>query len=131
VVLDGSLMQSVTGGGHWGGGSYINAYDMARLGCLTLRRGKWKGSSTALGATDRSGTHADWTGADLRLHELVPQYRPQALASARATAFAHSGNGTNPVYVDPEHDLVAVVRWIDGEAIDGFLKRLLAAIDHR
>ncbi len=51
--------------------------------------------------------------------------------SAPATAFAHTGNGTNLVYVDPEHDLVAVVRWIDGEAIDGFLKRLLAAIDHR
>jgi len=28
VVLDGSLMQSVTGGGHWGGGMHINAYDM-------------------------------------------------------------------------------------------------------
>jgi hypothetical protein len=33
------------------------------------------------------------------------------------------------VYVDPEHDLVAVVRWIDPEAVDGFLKRLLAAAD--
>jgi hypothetical protein len=32
------------------------------------------------------------------------------------------------VYVDPDHDVVAVVRWIDGEAIDGFLKRLLAAV---
>ena len=41
VVLDGSLMQSVTGGGHWGGGAYINAYDMARFGYLTLRHGKW------------------------------------------------------------------------------------------
>jgi CubicO group peptidase (beta-lactamase class C family) len=42
VVLDGSLVQSVTGGGHWGGGLFINAYDMARFGYLTLRRGKWK-----------------------------------------------------------------------------------------
>jgi hypothetical protein len=32
-------------------------------------------------------------------------------------------------YVDPDHDVVAVVRWIDGEALDGFLKRLLAAVD--
>ena len=29
VVLDGNLMQSVTGGGHWGGGMYINAYAWA------------------------------------------------------------------------------------------------------
>jgi CubicO group peptidase (beta-lactamase class C family) len=42
VVLDGSLVQSVTGGGHWGGGMYINAYDMGRFGYLTLRHGKWK-----------------------------------------------------------------------------------------
>ncbi len=42
VVLDGSPVQSVTGGGHWGGGMYINAYDMGRFGYLTLRHGKWK-----------------------------------------------------------------------------------------
>ena len=30
------------GGGHWGGGMHINAYDMARFGYLFLRNGKWK-----------------------------------------------------------------------------------------
>jgi hypothetical protein len=38
-------------------------------------------------------------------------------------------NATAPCHVDPEYDLMAVVGWIDGEAIDGFVKRLLAAID--
>ena len=42
VVLDGSLVQSVSGGGHYGGGLYISAYDMGRFGYLTLHRGKWK-----------------------------------------------------------------------------------------
>jgi len=97
-------MQSVTRRGHWGGGMYINAYDMARFGYLTAASRQVEGSSTALGAMDRSGTHADQAGADLRLHELVPQHRPQALAECPATAFAHSGNGTNLVYVDPEHE---------------------------
>ena len=32
------------------------------------------------------------------------------------------------IYVDPEHDLVAVVRWIDNAAADGFVKRLIAAM---
>ncbi|HXV98043.1 MAG TPA: serine hydrolase, partial [Anaerolineae bacterium] len=41
IVLDGQLAQSVSGGGHWGGGMFINAYDMARFGLLTLRKGKW------------------------------------------------------------------------------------------
>jgi len=38
-------------------------------------------------------------------------------------------NGTNIIYVDPENDLVAVVRWIDSNAsVDGFVQRLLAAV---
>jgi hypothetical protein len=40
----------------------------------------------------------------------------------------HNGNGLNMIYVDPENDRVAVVRWIDNEAVDGFLKRLIAAV---
>jgi hypothetical protein len=28
-----------------------------------------------------------------------------------------------------EHDVVAVMRWIEGGATDGFVKRLLAALD--
>ena len=48
--------------------------------------------------------------------------------SAPASAFAHIGNGTNIVYVDPDHDIVAVVRWIERRAIDEFVKRLLAAV---
>jgi hypothetical protein len=48
--------------------------------------------------------------------------------SAPASAFAHIGNGTNIVYIDPDHDVVAVVRWIERRAIDEFVKRLLAAV---
>ncbi len=40
--MDGQLVQSVSGGSHWGGGLFINAYDQARFGYLTLRNGKWK-----------------------------------------------------------------------------------------
>ena len=42
VLLDGQMMQSVSGGGHWGGGVWINALDHARFGYLFLRNGKWK-----------------------------------------------------------------------------------------
>jgi hypothetical protein len=43
IVIDGKLIQSVSGGGHFGGGMFINAYDMARFGLLTLRKGNWNG----------------------------------------------------------------------------------------
>ena len=51
-------------------------------------------------------------------------------SAAPARAFGHVGNGTNLVYVDPDNDLVAVVRWINGNDNE-FLKRLLAAVKDR
>ncbi len=128
IVLDGSAVQSVTGGGHWGGGMFINAYDMARFGYLTLRRGKWK---------DRQLLSNQWVEWALTPTPAEPGYgfmnwynnRDRKLfPSAPASAFAHIGNGTNIVYVDPDHDIVAVVRWIERRAIDEFVKRLLAAV---
>jgi CubicO group peptidase (beta-lactamase class C family) len=128
VVLDGNLVQSVTGGGHWGGGMFINAYDMGRFGYLTLRRGQWK---------ERQLISSRWIDWALTPTPAQPTYGfmnfflntdRKYLPSAPASAFAHIGNGTNMVFVDPEHDLVAVVRWIDDKAKDGFVKRLLAAL---
>jgi hypothetical protein len=40
----------------------------------------------------------------------------------------HLGNGTNAIYVDPEHDLVVVVRWIENADLDGFVQRVLASL---
>ena len=128
IVLDGGAVQSVTGGGHWGGGMFINAYDMGRFGYLTLRRGKWK---------DRQLLSNQWVDWALTPTPAEPGYGfmnwynnkdRKLLPSAPAGAFAHIGNGTNIVYVDPDHDIVAVVRWIERRAIDEFVKRLLAAV---
>jgi CubicO group peptidase (beta-lactamase class C family) len=43
VEIDGQTINSVAGGGHWGGGLWISARDMARFGYLFLRRGTWDG----------------------------------------------------------------------------------------
>ena len=48
--------------------------------------------------------------------------------SAPASSVFALGAGGNIIWIDPEHDLVAVLRWIDGTAVDGFLSRLLAAV---
>jgi CubicO group peptidase (beta-lactamase class C family) len=131
IVLDGLAVQSVTGGGHWGGGLFINAYDMARFGYLTLNGGKWK---------ERQILSSQWVEWALTPTPAEPTYgfmnwynnkSRQFLPSAPDTAFGHQGNGTNFVYVDPQNDLVAVLRWIDKPAIDGFVKRLLAAVEPR
>jgi CubicO group peptidase (beta-lactamase class C family) len=131
IVLDGLAVQSVTGGGHWGGGMFINAYDMARFGYLTLNRGRWK---------ERQLVSEQWIEWALTPTPAEPNYgfmnfyvnKDRAfMPSAPASAFGHQGNGTNFVYVDPENDLVAVLRWIDKPEIDGFVKRLLEAVRGR
>ncbi|HEV2708171.1 MAG TPA: serine hydrolase [Pyrinomonadaceae bacterium] len=128
VVLDGEAMQSVSGGGHWGGGLFINARDMARFGLLTLRRGKWG---------DRQLLSEEWIRMATTPTPAQPTYgfmnfflntERKYLPSAPASAFAHVGNGTNVIYVDPENDLVVVVRWIENRALDGLVQRLLATL---
>ncbi|HEX5724367.1 MAG TPA: serine hydrolase [Longimicrobiaceae bacterium] len=131
VLMDGRAVQSVSGGGHWGGGMFISARDQARFGLLTLRRGRWK---------DRQILSEDWVRMALTPTPAQPGYgfmnwflntdRKQ-LASAPATAFVHLGNGTNMIYVDPEHDLVVVARWIRNDQTDGLVQRVLAAITDR
>jgi hypothetical protein len=47
--------------------------------------------------------------------------------SAPASVVAFRGNGENIIYIDWEHGLVVVVRWI-GRNPDGFFGRVLAAV---
>ena len=130
VIMDGTIVQSVSGGGHWGGGMIINAYDLARFGYLTLRHGKWKDHQLI------SNQWVDWaltpTGAEptYGFMNWFLNTDKKYLPSAPASAFTHIGAGTNMIYVDPEHDLVAVVRWIDNKSMDEFVKKLLASVNN-
>jgi CubicO group peptidase (beta-lactamase class C family) len=128
VELDGEAVQSVSGGGHWGGGMFINARDMARFGLLTLRRGRWK---------DKQILSEEWLRMATTPTPAQPTYgfmnfflntERKYLPSAPAAAFAHVGNGTNVIYVDPENDLVVVARWIENGAVDGLIGRVLSSI---
>jgi CubicO group peptidase (beta-lactamase class C family) len=128
VNVDGTMMQSVSGGGHWGGGLQISARDQARFGLLTLRQGRWKDRvllSEAFLAKARTPTAAQPTYGFMNYFLNTGR---ALLPSAPETAYAHQGNGANIIYCDPEHDLVVVVRWIDARSLDGFVQRVLAAV---
>lgn len=127
IVLDGQAVQSVSGGGHWGGGMFINAYDMARFGLLSLHKGRWK---------DQQILSEKWVSQALTPTTAEPTYgymnwflntNQKLLPSASSNVFYHLGNGTNMVYVDPDHDLVMVVRWLDNKSLDGMVKAVLDA----
>ena len=52
----------------------------------------------------------------------------QQLPSAPESSYAAKGAGSNLIWIDPEHDLVTVVRWIDKASLDGFVAAVLASV---
>jgi len=128
VVLDGRILQSVSGGGHWGGGMFISARDMARFGLLTANGGKWRDKqilSAEFVRQAKTPTTAQPTYGFMNWFlNTDKKYYP----SAPASAFVHVGNGTNIIYVDPENDIVAVVRWIENNKVDEFIGKLTASL---
>ncbi len=112
VILDGQIIQSVSGGSHWGGGMMLSAWDQARFGYLTLRNGNWNGKQlipTSWIEKSRTPTPAQ-PGYGYMNYFLNNDLKE--VPAAPKTAFLHIGAGTNMIYVDQENDLVIVSRWI-------------------
>ena len=128
IVLDGKMIQSVSGGGHFGGGMFINAYDMARFGLLTLRKGNWNGKQIIPESWIQKATTPTTANTGYGFMNYFLNTNQKMYPSAPASAYAHIGNGTNAIYVDSEHDIVAVVKWMDDKSMDGFLKLMLSAL---
>ncbi len=127
VLIDGQIMQSVSGGGHWGGGMFISARDLARFGLLVERNGKWrdkqiisqeylKMAETPSPADPTYGFMNFYINTNKKLYPSAPE-----------GTIAFLGNGTNIVYIDRKNDLVVVARWIDNSKVDEFLGLITAA----
>lgn len=129
VLLDGEAVQSMSGGAHWGGGMMISARDMARFGLLTLRRGRWNDKQILSEEWIRSATTPTTARTDYGFMNYYLNTDRKMLPSAPAEAWVHIGAGQNAIYVDPKNDLVIVLRWISGKAVDGVVARVLAAIE--
>ena len=112
VVLDGQIVQSVSGGSHWGGGMMLSAWDQARFGYLTLRNGNWNGKQLIPRTwIDLSKTPTP-VQPDYGFMNYYLNLEKKQIPSAPKSAFLHLGAGTNMIYVDPENDLLVVSRWI-------------------
>jgi CubicO group peptidase (beta-lactamase class C family) len=120
VNVDGLMMQSISGGGHFGGGMFINTFDHARFGLLFARRGKWQdkqllserwvSSVTETTAANKTYGLLWWTNEDGHL------------GKSSKTVYAAEGFGGNFIVVDSKNDLVIVTRWLEpnkiGEMVD-------------
>ena len=128
VEIDGQKLLSVSGGGHWGGGMFINSYDLARFGYMFLRNGKWKDKTLVSekwiqmartpGPANAGYGYANWY--------LNPGRKEVPAAPETAVRFV--GNGNNIVYIDWDNDIVAVMRWITGPGVNQVVEKTLAAL---
>ncbi len=127
VNIDGLMMQSVSGGGHHGGGLFISAIDQARYGLLFLRKGKWKNqqlvSEKWINAVHQSSLpnkdygYMWWINATQRWKDVSPK-----------TYFA-AGFGGNYIVIDDEHDLVIVARWMDDSKMGDLVGLIIKSIE--
>ena len=129
VELDGQKIQSVSGGGHWGGGMWISARDQARFGLLTLRRGRWKDKQILSEKWIQMATTPTPANTGYGFMNYFLNTDKKMLPSAPASVWQHQGNGPNLIYCDPENDLVIVTRWLAGtRTMDEVVKRVLDSI---
>ena len=129
IELDGQRTQSVSGGGHSGGGLFINTLDHARFGLLFLNDGAWNGNQLIsknwikeattpspaqisygyMWWLNKKGTNRFWQG--------VPQ-----------NVFYASGFGGNYIVIIPDEDIVIVTRWLEPSQIGLFVKKVIDAL---
>jgi CubicO group peptidase (beta-lactamase class C family) len=127
VEIDGERMQSVPGGSHWGAGISISARDQARIGGLVLREGAHEG---------RRLVPREWVRRMQDPCAIAPFYGWLAWLNRDGRLFADAsraswlmiGAGGNYVWIDPDHDMVAVVRWLDSAHAHGFVSRVAKAV---
>ncbi len=127
VTIDGKPMISVPGGGHWGGGIVISARDLALMGLLVAQGGAWNGKQIL---------PKGWTDELVKPCPVAPFYGlmwwlntdQRQFAAASERSYFALGWGSHIVWIDPDNDLVTVLRWIDRKQAPGFVERLLGAL---
>ncbi len=129
VNIDGVMTQSVSGGGHFGGGLFISALDHARYGLLFLRKGRWKNQQLISenwvsavqqpSATNKQYGFLWWLNGTNR-YEDVPK-----------SIYMAEGFGGNFIVVDNEHDLVMVARWLEPSMLGEFIKLVINSVEKK
>ncbi len=128
VNVDGVMTQSVSGGGHSGGGVFINTLDHARFGLLFLNHGEWAGTRLLSekwinllrqsSEANASYGYMWWLNKGERHWEGVDD-----------SVYYAAGFGGNFIVVDDAHDLVIVTRWLRPSKIGEMVKLVIDAAE--
>lgn len=130
--VDGIMMQSVSGGGHSGGGIFISAIDQARFGLLFLRKGKWKNQQLLSekwvhmahqpSAAQSNYGYMWWLNTD-RAGNSGKEWK-----EVSSDLYFAAGFGGNFIVIDEANDLVVVTRWMDNGSMGEFMNLVNQAL---
>jgi len=122
INVDGIKMQSVSGGGHSGGGMFINTRDHARFGLLFQRNGKWNGKQLIspewiekLRASSPAFENYGY------MWWLNNESAPRHMEGVPDHIYYAAGFGGNFIVVDDKNDLVVVTRWLEPSKLGDLL----------
>ncbi|CAM5434285.1 serine hydrolase [Streptomyces spiroverticillatus] len=109
--VDGARIPVVSGGAHWGGGLWISALDLARIGQLVLGQGSWEGKRIL----SRRWVEELWAPCPVKPNYGLSWWLNDdrtVWPAAPATGRCSRGNGgAHLLWVDPARDLVVSSRW--------------------
>ena len=130
VNIDGIKTQSVSGGGHNGGGIFISSEDHARFGLLFLNKGMWDGKriiseewiekSISPSETNPEYGYMWWINS-----KLGEDYQTTDWKNVPTNIFYGSGFGGNKVIIIPDENMVIVGRWFGSQTESTFIKMIL------
>jgi CubicO group peptidase (beta-lactamase class C family) len=128
IEIDGMRMKSVPGGSHWGGGVSISSADQARIGDLLLNDGFANGKQVISSEWNKRMRtpcpiapfygYLTWLNTEQKVFPSVPE-----------TSYFAIGAGSSFTWIEPEHCMVVIVRWISAENADRFFEQVLSAIE--
>jgi CubicO group peptidase (beta-lactamase class C family) len=127
VNMDGVMIQSVSGGGHSGGGLFISTTDMARFGYLFLRKGSWNGKQLVSENWIKSVYQSSSANESYGLLWWINKGSSRWAGVSESVYYA-AGFGGNYIVVDRENDLVVVTRWLEPAQIGEFMQRVTQSL---
>lgn len=127
VNIDGIMMQSVSGGGHNGGGIFINTYDQAKYGLLFARQGMWNNKQIlpkewikqvqVPSSANASYGYMWWLNKGEGNWKNVPE-----------SVYYAAGFGGNYIVIFEQQDLVIITRWLQPSKIGEMVTLVLSAL---
>ena len=128
VEIAGQRVQSVPGGTHWGGGMSISSEDQALIGQMLLNKGEING---------RRILSTAWIQRMQEPCPLAPYYgyliwlnRDQKMfPSLPSSSYFAIGAGSSFTWIEPEREMVVVVRWLNSAHAEEFFSLVLKGVD--